>query len=759
MKSKKKNKELAPGKLDQVVFRVLANNPKKRLNAKQIILKQKLGNSYNSVNDALKRLAENNMVIHVKDARYRVNKEKIQEVNALRAEAKSKRRSEKTEKPRSGAFDKFDRNAKGKRYGNDRVQDGGKDVKTYIGVVDQTRTGDGYIVVPDLDEDIYVPAKFLKGAFNNDTVKVSLNPNPRRRRKDGKVIEVIKRSTKKIIGKIEVLKKYGVIYNDQGKFPGDIYIPVSDLKGAQDEDFVIVEITNWGQGQNKRIWGEVKEVMRENTASDMAMQSILLTNGFDMEFPPEVEEEMKHIPDEINVTEKDLEDRRDFRQVTTLTIDPETARDFDDALSIQKLENGNLEIGIHIADVTHYVKQGTALDKEALDRSTSVYLVDRVCPMLPEKLSNNLCSLMPHVDRFCFSAVFQFDEKHQLVDKWFGKGVIHSDRRFSYEEAQEGLESGEGDYVEELREMNKLAYKLRKDKFKNGAIAFESDEVKFQLDDHGTPIGLYVKERKDAHLLVEDFMLLANKEVALFIASKSGAVVPFVYRVHDEPDPDKLQEFALFAKEMGVNMKVDTAKQVSKSMNELAKMAKEDESLKMLQPIAIRTMAKAIYTTENIGHYGLAFEHYAHFTSPIRRYADVLVHRILFENLKGEKRRKKEALELMCKHISLQEKKAAESERESIKYKQVEYMSTQVGNYFEARISGIIDRGIFVQLIESRAESLIAFDDLGGFFTMDENRLKAKSSKTGKTFKMGDRLNVKLISANVQESRIELEII
>jgi ribonuclease R len=743
MKSKKKKKkQLAPGKLDQVIFRVLANNPKKRLNAKQIIMKQRLGNSYNSVNDALARLVEKNMVIHVKDGRHRVNKEKIKEVNAMKAEAKRNSKSGK------GSHKKGEKSGEGKGKG-----------KAYVGRVDQTRSGDAYIIVANLEEDIYVPSKYLKGAFHNDTVKVSVNPNPRRRRKDGKVVEIVKRSTKKIIGKIEVYKKYGVVHNDDGKYPGNIHVPIKHLNGAKDEDHVLIEITDWGTGQNKGIWGKVKEVLTENSASDMAMQTILLSNGFDMEFPDEVEEEMKSVPDKIEVTEDDLAVRRDFRKVTTLTIDPDTAKDFDDALSIQELDNGNIEIGIHIADVTHYVKPNTALDKEALERSTSVYLVDRVCPMLPEKLSNNLCSLMPHVDRFCFSAVFQFDKKFKVVDRWFGKGVIHSDRRFSYEEAQERLESGEGDYAEELREMNAIAHKLRKDKFKNGAIAFESDEVKFKLDENGTPIGLYVKSRKDAHMLVEDFMLLANKEVALFISKKSGAEVPFVYRVHDEPDPDKLREFAVFAKEMGVDMKIDTPKQVSKSMNALAKKAKEDDMLKMLQPIAIRTMAKAIYTTDNIGHYGLAFDHYAHFTSPIRRYADVLVHRILSDNLDGEKRRKKEKLELKCKHISLQEKKAAESERESIKYKQVEYLKSQVGNEFEARVSGMIERGIFVQLIESRAESLITFDRLGGNFNMDDNRLKAKSSKSGKTFKMGDTLKVQLISADVEASRIELEIV
>ncbi len=732
---KKKNKQLSPGKLGDVVFRTLANNPKKRLNAKQIISKRKLGNTYPSVNDALEKLAKENLIIHVKDGRYRINKEAL----------KSK------ERERSNATKNSSNNKRSKRNT--------KEFKQYIGRVDQTRSGDGYIIVAELEDDIFVAGKHLKGAFHNDMVKVAVNPNRGRRRLDGKVVEIIKRSTKKIIGKIEVFKNYGVIHNDHGRFPDDIYVALKNLNEAQDEDNVLVEITEWGNSQNKGIWGKVKEVLKENSESDLAMQSILLSNGFDVEFPEEVLAETDLFPNKLIVTENDLKERKDFRKTTTLTIDPETAKDFDDAISLKRLDNGNLEIGIHIADVTHYVKPKTALDKEALNRSTSVYLVDRVCPMLPEKLSNNLCSLMPNVDRFTFSAVFVFDEKYKVIERWFGRGIIHSDRRFSYEEAQERIESGEGDYAEELRLLNAVAGKLRKAKFKNGAIAFESDEIKFKLDENSKPIGLYVKQRKDAHLLVEDFMLLANKEVALYITKKEGAEVPFVYRVHDQPDPDKLREFALFAKELGVNIKIDTPKQIAKSMNELAKRAQTEEELRMLQPIAIRTMAKAIYTSDNIGHYGLAFDHYAHFTSPIRRYADVLVHRILAANLGQTKREDKTKLEQKCKHISLQEKKAAESERESIKYKQVEYLQDKVGDDFDGRISGIIDRGIFVQLIESRAEALISFTELGDYFVIDENRLKAKSSKTGKLFKMGDQLKVKLIRTDIENSRIELEIV
>ncbi len=725
-KKKSKNKSLSQGKLKNLVLRVLASNPKKRLNAKQIILKRKIGNSYASVREALLALEKEKLILEHKEGKYKINKEKWKE-RSNQKETKAKK-------------------------------DGRRPLKEYSGRVDQTRSGDGYIVVAELEDDIFVPSKYLNGAFHNDTVKVRLNPG-RRRRPEGKVVSIIKRGVQKIIGRVEVFGNYGVIHNDKGRNPDDIYIALKHLKGAKDGDFVLAEITDWGASQNKGIWAKVKEVLAEHSASDMAMQSILLAQGFDAEFPDEVVDEVKNLPEEIVVTEDELKRRRDFRKDLCVTIDPDTAKDFDDAISLRKLDNGNWEVGVHIADVTHYVKPKTALDKEAFHRSTSVYLVDRVCPMLPEVLSNNLCSLMPKVDRFTFSVVFSLDENFEVEKRWFGKGIIHSKRRFTYEEAQQRLETGEGDFAEELRSLNMIASKLRKEKFKNGAISFESEEVKFRLDESGTPIGLYVKERKEAHMLVEDFMLLANREVAKFVAQKKGVEVPFVYRVHDQPDPDKLREFALFAKEMGVKMKIDTPKQISKSLNALLKRTTEEPNLKMLQPLAIRTMAKAIYTTENIGHYGLAFEHYGHFTSPIRRYADVLVHRILYDNLGEDKRWNKEKLESKCKHISLQEKKAAEAERDSIKYKQVEYLQKFVGDEFEGRVSGIIDRGLFIQLIESRAEGMISFSEMGDYFVIDENRLKAKSSKTGKVFKMGDELKVRLVKADLENVRIDLDII
>ncbi|MEZ4940164.1 MAG: RNB domain-containing ribonuclease [Saprospiraceae bacterium] len=427
---------------------------------------------------------------------------------------------------------------------------------------------------------------------------------------------------------------------------------------------------------------------------------------------------------------------------------------------------------MHIADVTHYLKPDTTLDQEAYRRSTSVYLVDRVNPMLPEKLSNNLCSLVPYQDRLTFSAVFVFDEKEKVVSRWFGKTVIHSAKRFSYEEAQSILDGNPGEGTQQLRiypqldwavkTLNRLAKNMRNERFQQGAIGFESEEVRFRLAEDGTPIEAYVKERKDAHLLIEDFMLLANKEVALYIDRQAAAEreIPFVYRVHDLPDMEKVAEFARFAAEMGHHMKVSTPKQIARSYNDLMSASKKDPRLKLLEPLAIRTMAKAVYTTNNIGHYGLGFSHYAHFTSPIRRYADVLVHRLLERNLDGRVfRMDKAKLEEQCKHVSAQEKKAADAERESIKYKQAELLRRHLGEVFQGYVSGMIDRGFFVELPGSLAEGLVEFRYLDDTYTLEEGNLRARGRRYGKTIKMGDRVQVRVTAVDLAKRQIEMELV
>jgi ribonuclease R len=628
--------------------------------------------------------------------------------------------------------------------------------KFFTGRVDMTRTGAAYIVIDNAEEDVYVPAQYTLTAMDRDIVKVDISGNVKRRKPEGRIVEIIQRALTHVIGKLKIYKKYAVVYPIlEGRFP-ETYVPLDHLNGAGDNQNVLVKITDWGQSQNKMIWGEVVKILKDMDRNDIAMESILLSNGFNLEFPERVIEEAETINGEI--TSQTIAQRRDMRDVLTITIDPATAKDFDDALSIKILENGYLQIGIHIADVTHYLKENSALDKEAFDRSTSVYLVDRVVPMLPERLSNDLCSLNPNEDKCTFSAIFTFDHKFKIQNEWFGRTIIHSDRRFTYEEAQERIESGHGDYAKELRNLNAVASKLRKNRYKNGSISFESEEVRFELDENNVPVGVYVKDRKEAHLLVEDFMLLANRSVAKFVHGRLNPEIPFIYRIHDLPDLDKLAEFSAFAKEMGYKINLDNPDKIAASLNTLTKDAQNDESLKMLLPLAIRTMSKAEYTTNNIGHYGLAFDYYTHFTSPIRRYSDVLVHRILAENLNKIKRRDKEILEAKCKHISAQERKAMNAERDSVKYKQVEFMLNKIGQTFDGVVSGMIDKGFFVEVNDSKAEGLIPFKNVDPSFQILGNRLKAVSKRTGDEIRMGSKVRIKLLEANLDKRLLEFSL-
>ena len=497
--------------------------------------------------------------------------------------------------------------------------------------------------------------------------------------------------------------------------------------------------------------GKVVRTLGQEKTINMEMESILAGAGFPLDFPAAV----LHEASEINEDKYDLEDRRDFREVTTFTIDPVDAKDFDDALSYSRTEDGLLEIGIHIADVSHFVKPDSALDKEALKRGNSVYLVDRVLPMLPEKLSNELCSLRPLEDKLTFSVVFTYDEEMSIKKHWIGKSIIHSKRRFTYEEVQEILHGKEGDFVLELNHLNDIAKHTRKERLRNGAIDFESDEVRFKLDEAGLPKELFVKQRLDAHMLIEEFMLLANKYVAQYMAFKNKSIpVPFVYRIHDLPDPDKLQDFMVFAYELGVKLDLSTPKKISKSLNQLAELIKENEDLKILQPLAIRTMAKAEYNPQNIGHYGLAFEYYTHFTSPIRRYADLMVHRILFDNLKKEKRYRLDTIEAQCRYISSQERKAMEAERESTRYFQVFYLKDKIGEIYDGRITGMNDRGFYVQIIENQCEGVLLLDDMDDEIEVKKNRLSASSSISDQQWKMGDRIKVKIVSADLDDREL-----
>lgn len=733
--SKKQENKLSVKELQQAILRLFKQNPTKNYSARHIIEKLGIGNNKDSVKYALEQLEQSGQLKTIK-------KPKLGQIVADMHEAQTS--AQPTDK---SILEKKSGRVSNNTDTTSRPQNG-----VYVGKVDITRTGAAYIICEGLEDDVYVNMKSLNGALHGDKVKISAFFS-NRRRPDGEVIQVLERATDHFIGTFMHQRRYAIVMPDRPGMP-EIYIETGDTKEANHGEKVVVRVTKWLSRANKKLTGVVTSVLGKPGSSDIEMKSILINSGFNIEFPEDVLAETVKIKDDIA---QEISKRRDFRGINTFTIDPHDAKDFDDALSYRILENGNIEVGVHIADVTHYILPNTALDKEAYLRSTSVYLVDRVCPMLPERLSNELCSLRPFEDKLTFSAVFTFNDKYDIVEKWFGKTIIHSNRRYAYEEAQEILEKGEGDFSGELMKLNQIAHHLRKKRFKNGAINFEVDEVKFKLDEHGVPIEVYVKERKDAHLLIEDFMLLANKEVATYMAKKDPSVeVPYVYRIHDLPNMDKLENFALFAREMGVKMNLDTPKNIAKSFDDLIKKAEKDDALKILMPIAIRTMAKAEYSTNNIGHYGLAFEYYSHFTSPIRRYSDVLAHRVLFDNLSKTKRYDKERLEEQCKHISKQERKAADAERESIKYKQVEYMKKHVGDEFEGVISGMLERGIFVEIKGMLAEGMVTFDRMAESFEVESSRLRAKGLRSGKVYKMGDTIKVRILSADLEKKQIDM---
>jgi ribonuclease R len=735
----KKNKKIKGQKLNtpelsQAIMKMFRAHPKKQYNAKQIIEKLKINNSKDSVQHALDKLTEKGALAVNKDVKYGFTKIETEE------KTNEKTNGKVHEKPVTESL---------RAKTSDR--------QVIKGTVDMTRNGSAYIISQETKEDVFITPKNIKNALHGDTVKVQTWLPRGRRRLEGEVIDVIERASDFFIGTIRISKKYAIVLPDRQNMLVDIFVDLEDIKSANDGDKVIVKIIKWHSKLVKSPIGRVTTVLGSGGSSDMEMKSILINQGFNIEFPEEVVAEAEAISTEISTEE--IGRRRDMRGITTFTIDPVDAKDFDDAISFRTLDNGNYEIGVHIADVSHYVLPNTPLDKEAFWRATSVYLADRVCPMLPEKLSNVLCSLRPNEDKLTFSAIFEIDEKGKVLERWFGKTVIHSDRRFTYEEAQNIIETGEGDYAKEILILDTIAKALRKKRFKNGSIDFDSEEVRFRLDENAVPVEVYVKVQKDSNKLIEDFMLLANKEVATYINKKVKPEIPFVYRVHDLPNDEKLFEFARFAAELGFNFDFSTPKSIAASFNRISKAAKENEVLKTLAPIAIRTMAKAEYSTDNIGHYGLAFENYSHFTSPIRRYADVLAHRILFQNLKTKVVRwEKDKLEEACQHISKQERKATDAERESTKYKQVEFMKSRIGETFEGVISGVLDRGIFVETIYGKCEGLVGFDRMSEAFEVFNGRLQAKGLRTGRSFKLGDVIKIKIIGADLSKRQIEMDL-
>lgn len=631
-----------------------------------------------------------------------------------------------------------------------------KPVSLIQGVLDITRSGIGYVITEGRDNDVLVRPNDFNKAMHGDTVRVKLKQSTGRR-VEGVIEEVVERKQTEFIGNIEVKENFAFFRPDTQKPMPDFYISTRNLNGAKNNDRVVVKFLNWEKGE-KKPEGEVVTVLQARDMNDMAMKEILIQNGFPLEFPKTVLEEANVLKETIDETE--LAKRKDYRNVLTFTIDPADAKDFDDALSIQKIGKDEYEIGVHIADVSHFVKQGSELDKEGYNRATSVYLPDRVNPMLPEKISNELCSLRPNEDKHTFSVIFKINNKGKVKDYWLGKTFIHSDHRFNYDEVQEIIETNTGKYVEEIQYLNSLAKHYRKERFKNGAINFSSTEVKFQLDESGKPLGIVVKESKESHQLIEEFMLLANRTVAAHVdkIKIDKKPIPFPYRIHDTPDEEKLKPFVAFAKKFGYKFDMNNEAEVAASFNQLLKDVHGKPEQHVLEQLGIRTMAKAIYTSENIGHYGLGFEHYCHFTSPIRRYPDVMVHRILQDVIDG-KVHPDNKMEDKCRHCSAKERAAMDSERAGNKYKQVEFMMDKVGEDMEGVISGVAAFGFWVETVNEKCEGLVSVRDLSDYddFRHDDTDYALVGIRTGKKFRMGDKIKIKLVAANLEKRQLDFE--
>ena len=625
------------------------------------------------------------------------------------------------------------------------------------GTLDITRSGVGFVMVDKEQPDILVRPADFNTALHGDTVRVEvMGDGKKSQRRRGVITQVVERKQTDFIGHLEISEAFAFFIAETDKPMPDVYVPLQQLNGATNNDKVVVRITQWEQ--NKKPSGEVVQVLDVNNEHDFAMKEILLENGFPIPFPDDAIEEAGRLPDLISADE--IKKRKDCRSILTFTIDPIDAKDFDDAISFRELKNGVYEIGVHIADVSHYVEEGSALDKEAYERATSVYLPDRVNPMLPERISNELCSLRPHEDKLTFSAIFQVTPKAEVKQYWLGKTVIHSDHRFTYEEVQEIIEKKEGLHSEVILLLNDIAQRLRKQRFKKGAINFSSQEVRFKLDENAKPIGIIVKESKEAHQLIEEFMLLANREVAENVSKikVNKLEVPFPYRVHDTPDEEKLTPFIEFAKKFGHKFDIKSPDAIAASFNRLLEDAHGKPEQHVLEQLGIRTMAKAVYTTDNIGHYGLGFKHYCHFTSPIRRYPDVLVHRILEQcldkNITIDKK-----LESKCKHCSERERAAMDSERAANKYKQVQYMSEFLGEEFEGVISGVAAFGFWVETIEHKCEGLVSINSLLEYddFRHVETEYALVGRRSARSFRMGDKVWVKVISTNLAKRQIDYE--
>ena len=651
-----------------------------------------------------------------------------------------------------------------------------EDRNYHIGTLDVTASGNAYFICDDFEEDAFVPGINLNHGLHGDTVKAYVYTKRRNKKLEADVVEVLARAKEEFVGTLQMSKNFGFVLPDSGKMYADIFISKGKMGDAEHGDKVVAKITDWPDN-SKNPFGKITKVLGKPGDHNTEIHSILLEYGLPYEFPKEIEEEASELP--IKITNEEIARRRDMRGDLTFTIDPKDAKDFDDALSFTVLENGNYEIGIHIADVSHYVQQGTKLDDEAYDRATSVYLVDRVVPMLPEMLSNGVCSLRPNEEKLTFSAVFEMNDKAQVINKWFGRTVTYSDKRFAYEEAQAIIENknnivpqevsltGEEYTVDEaivtaILKLDELAKNMRKKRMKAGAISFDRVEVKFNLDEEANPIGVFFKEAKDANKLIEEFMLLANRKVAEFIGFAGGKATnkTFVYRVHDEPDVEKLASLQNIVSKFGYKINTENRQKTSDSLNKLLSDVHGKGESNMIETLAIRSMSKAEYTTQNIGHYGLAFDYYSHFTSPIRRYPDVMTHRLLQHYLDGGKSPKMEVFEERCKHSSKMEELASKAERDSIKYMQVKYMQDHKNESFEGVVSGVTEWGIYVEIKTNKCEGMVRIRDIkDDYYIFDEKQYAIVGQATQNLIQLGDEVVVKVKHTDLERKHLDFDLV